>query len=68
MLFSSLMELYLEDMKSRFKPSTLYTKKYMIDDKILPTFEKLRINEIKPAQIRKWQNGINISEFQPDIS
>lgn len=65
MLFSSLVELYLEDMKSRLKPSTLYTKKYMIDDKILPTFEKLRINEIKPTQIRKWQNeliGQNFSQ------
>lgn len=58
MLFSSLVELYLEDMASRIKPSTMQTKSYMINSKILPCFENLRINEIKPSQIRKWQGEL----------
>lgn len=56
MLFSSLVEIYLEDMSHRLKVSTMHTKKSMIENNILPFFSEYRINAIKPPNIRRWQN------------
>lgn len=58
MLFSSLVELYLEDMGHRLRKSTMENKKYIIELKILPYFKTLPINEIKATHIRKWQNEL----------
>ncbi|MCT4687964.1 site-specific integrase [Vallitalea sp.] len=58
MLFSSLVELYMEDMKSRLRQSTIENKKVMINLKILPYFKDLSISSIKPTHIRRWQNKL----------
>ena len=58
MLFKSLVELYLEDMSSRLRKSTISGKRYMIDTKILPYFKDLPINQIKATHVRKWQNKL----------
>lgn len=59
MHFRAFSELYFEDMKHRLKESTIYTKKNMFDNKILPYFQNMRINEIKPTDIRRWQNSLS---------
>ncbi len=56
MTFNSLVALYLEDCKTRLKPTTLHNKKNVIETKILPFFKDMPINTIEPATIRKWQN------------
>jgi hypothetical protein len=56
MAFGSMVELYMEDCKSRLRPTTYEGKKYLIDSKILPTFKDLPVNAITAATVRKWQN------------
>uniref|UniRef100_UPI002ED404DB tyrosine-type recombinase/integrase n=1 Tax=Vallitalea pronyensis TaxID=1348613 RepID=UPI002ED404DB len=58
MTFSSLIELYYEDIQSRLRQSTIENKKVMINLKILPYFKELPLSSITPAHIRKWQNKL----------
>lgn len=58
MNFSDLIEVYYEDIGTRVKEHTLRTKKYIIDLKILPFFQNMRVCDIKAAHIRKWQNEL----------
>ncbi len=58
MAFGSMVELYMEDCKSRLRPTTYEGKKYLIDSKILPTFKDLPVNAITAATVRKWQNEL----------
>ena len=57
-LFSSLVENYLEDMKHRLKPTTMENERFIIEGKLLPYFEKLRVCDIDTIKIRKWQNEL----------
>ncbi len=58
MAFGSLVELYMEDCKSRLKPTTYANKEYVINLKVLPYFKDMPINTIEPATVRKWQNEL----------
>ena len=58
MTFSSLSELYLEDMENRLRRSTMETKRHMIETKILPFWGGQTISSITPAGIRQWQNAM----------
>lgn len=58
MTFQALYDLYMEDIGHRLKASTIRTKKYTCDRYIVPHFKDKPINQITPADIRKWQNGI----------
>lgn len=58
MLFSSLVEIYLEDMAHRLKETTMNTKKYIIELKVLPYFENMKVCDIKASHIRSWQNEL----------
>lgn len=58
MSFESLVELYMEDSKSRVKPTSYTTKDYVIKFKILPYFKDMPLNKIEPSNIRKWQNQL----------
>ena len=58
MTFKDFMEHYMKDMESRLKPSTVANKRFLIDLKILPYFGKMPLNEIKPTDIRRWQNEL----------
>lgn len=55
-LFTSLITNYLEDMSHRLKPTTMENKRYLIDNKLLPYFGKLKICDIDTIIVRKWQN------------
>ena len=56
MLFSDFIEIYMKDAKTRLRLNTYRSKKYIIDDKIIPFFAKKKMNEINAANIRQWQN------------
>jgi integrase len=58
MKFENFIKLYLEDRKSRMKPTTYSNREYIIKLQILPFFKDMPINSIEPATIRKWQNSI----------
>ena len=42
-------------------PSTVAGKKWLIDLKITPFFGRMPLNEIKPTDIRRWQNELSAS-------
>lgn len=55
-LFSNLVENYMEDMGHRLKATTMAGKEHMIETKLIPYFGKLKVCDIGPIAIRKWQN------------
>ncbi|MCD8217167.1 MAG: site-specific integrase [Clostridiales bacterium] len=57
-LFSSLVENYMEDMEHRLKPTTMENKRNIIDGKLLPYFSRLKVCEIDTIKVRKWQNEL----------
>lgn len=65
MPFSQITELYLEDCRSRLKPTTLTTRETMIRGKILPCFGAQPLNSITPAAIRRWQNALLAQGYSP---
>ncbi len=65
MTFQALYDLYLEDIRSRLKDSTVEVKRRYISHRILPYFKNKPINEISPADIRKWQNRLIQDGLKP---
>lgn len=65
MTFQALYDLYLEDISSRLKESTVEMKKRCMTHRILPFFKDKPINEISPADVRKWQNGLIKDGLKP---
>lgn len=58
MTMKAFVEIYLSDISPRLKENTLMTKRYIIDEKILPYFAHKKLQEIKPSDVIKWQNEI----------
>ena len=63
--FGEITEIYLEDMKSRVRRSSMQTKRSVIEKKILPYFRNLKIAEITPLDIRKWQDKMIGGGYSP---
>lgn len=57
-LFSSLVENYLDDMNHRLKPTTMENKRNIIEGKLIPYFSRLKVCDIDTIKIRKWQNEL----------
>ena len=45
-------------MRPRLREHTWYTKSYMIEGKILPYFGNMRVDEIEPIDVVRWQNRL----------
>ena len=58
MTFQTFIELYFNDMEKRLKPTTLANKRWIVDLKVTPFFGKMPLNDIKPTDIRRWQNAL----------
>lgn len=56
MPFKDFVEVYAEDMKPRLKHNTWLTKEHIIKTKPLPYFENKKMNEIRAADIVRWQS------------
>ena len=56
MTFGACVETYMDDMKHRLREHTMVTKRSVIEQKILPYFGKKRLVDIKPMDIRNWEN------------
>lgn len=58
MSVTSLYTLYMEDCKTRLKPTTYANKDFLFNRHVLPYLGKLRASDVAPADIRKWQNTL----------
>lgn len=58
MNFESFTKIYNEDMKHRLREHTFTQKQYVINKKLIPFFGKIPVNQITPANVRKWQNEL----------
>ncbi len=58
MRFDRFVEIYLDDMGARLKETTMLTKRYILDLKILPYFGEMGMHEITAADVRKWQSDL----------
>ena len=58
MLFADFVDVYATEIKPRIREHTWLTKEYMIKDKIIPFFGKMRMSEIKPIDVVRWQNQL----------
>jgi integrase len=56
--FAAFYEVYAADMRPRLREHTWHTKKYMIEGKILPYFGNMRVDEIEPLDVVRWQNKL----------
>ncbi|MEQ3363427.1 site-specific integrase [Raoultibacter massiliensis] len=58
MRFSDFAGVYIDEIRPRIREHTLITKEYMIKDKIVPYFARMRMTEIEPIDIIRWQNKL----------
>lgn len=58
MSFGSLVDLYMADCTTRLRATTVESKQWIFDSKILPTFRSVAVKEITPTMIRRWQNAL----------
>jgi len=58
MSFESFVEIYMNDMRSRIRESTMQTKENMIMKKLIPFFRKKKMNEIHTKDVIAWQNTL----------
>ena len=58
MTFESFVQIYIKDMQSRIKENTWRIKQNIIETKLLPSFEKKKMNEIRSTDIIQWQNDM----------
>lgn len=65
MPFSALYSLYMDDMRARIRPTTLFIKESQFRRHILPYFADLPINSITPAMVRKWQAAMMAARYVP---
>lgn len=57
-LFSNLVENYMNDMGHRLKPTTMSSKEHIIRTKLLPYFGNTKVCDIDTISVRKWQNEL----------
>lgn len=56
--FDNLAENYMSDLSTRLKPTTLETKRSIIEGKLMPFFSKMKICDINELIVRRWQNEL----------
>ena len=65
MKFKDFIEIYMNDAVPRTRETTYANKRYLFDKKVLPYFGEMPVSEIKPTDIRNWQNEL-INYRQPN--
>ena len=63
--FEELLDAYLMDLESRCRETTLTTKRYVLETRILPYFGNKKLEDISPADIRRWQNILLKQKYKP---
>ena len=65
MTLADFWEIYKADMEKRLRKTTMKQKEYVMNDKVLPYFGEMPINEITAPMIRKWQGEMMEKGFKP---
>ena len=65
MTLADFWEIYKADMEKRLRKTTMKQKEYVMNDKVLPYFGKMPINEITAPMICKWQGEMMEKGFKP---
>lgn len=65
MTFKTLYELYATDLKEHARESTYRTHLSLVRRHVLPFWEKLRLDQITPADVRRWQGEIKKHGLAP---
>ena len=63
--FETLCFHYMEDRKVNLKPTSYNNKTNIVNNHYLPYFKDMRLNEITPLAIRKWQNNLISAGYKP---
>ena len=58
MKFGDFVDLYLDEIGSHIRSSTMETKENIVNTKILPYFEDRKIQDIRAVDIKRWQAKI----------
>lgn len=58
MTFRDFMDVYAAEIKPRIREHSWIDKEYIINDEITPFFGDMRMNEIKPVDVVRWQNEL----------
>lgn len=62
--FTAMYDEYMKDCKARLRESTCATKEGHFKHAILPFFGKMKLADITPVHVRRWQNDI-IKRYEP---
>lgn len=65
MKFSDLTELYLDDIRTRLRTTTVNIRESLIKNHALPYFGEIPVNQITANMIREWQNKL-LSSVAPN--
>lgn len=58
MLFDDFVDVYYDDIKNRIRLNTLITKQTIVEKNIRPYFKNLRLCDITPKVVMRWQNQL----------
>lgn len=58
MTFEQFVKVYAEDVRPRLRETTWRSKEYMISEKLIPFFGKMRVVDITSRDIMDWQNTL----------
>lgn len=58
MSMSSLLDLYLEDAKTRVKPTTYSSIVFAVEKSLRPAFGKTAVQDVTPLAVRKWYSDL----------
>ncbi|MBR1772531.1 MAG: site-specific integrase [Eubacterium sp.] len=65
--FGEYFEIYREDVEKRLKRNSWLTKEHMVRTKILPYFKDIKLTDITPKMVMKWQNQMIDGENEDGI-
>ena len=58
MTFSEFVEVYASEVRPRIREHTWITKEYIINDKLVPFFGDMRMCDVRPIDVIRWQNEL----------
>ena len=65
MPFRDFVKIYCDDLATRLREHTMRSKRYIIEQKLLPYFGEKRMNDIKASDVRTWQNTLIKQGYAP---
>ena len=67
MTFSEFVEVYASEVRPRIREHTWITKEYIINDKLVPFFGDMRMCDVRPIDVIRWQNELTEHRDADDV-